>query len=235
MSDSDYNATLSADQFYAQGVVNIVRDFVGEFSSRGELNALRRIVEDGEDLQGGVVGQMPERFTEDKLIRPLLEALGYEGIVSQPADLVQDQRSVPDFKTGGVAESCVCIIEAKRLGRLALSDEQHIVEDEILEYLGENALTKYKRDLDTQYLMGIGTDGVVWILYAKNLNTGERTAIQAASLREPIRQAVLSQQYDGEPGDSWVTDQRPYIKKEFVQYFTADSASAATTAALNNE
>lgn len=233
MPDSNRNRTLSADEFYAQGVVNAIQEFVQEFATRGELNALRQIVAGEESFRGGMVGQMPERFTEDNFLQPVLEALGYTDIVSQPADLVRDQQSVPDFKADGVASSCVCIVEAKRLGRLDPPDSQPVVETEVQEYLGENALTKYKRDLDKQYLMGIGTDGLVWLLYGKNLDTGEQELIHAASLREPVRQAVLAQQYEGATGDSWVTDQRPNVQEEFVSLFTADAASEAVVAALH--
>lgn len=33
------------------------------------------------------------------------------------------------------------------------------MEDEVMEYPDENALTKYKHDLDRQYLIGLGTVG----------------------------------------------------------------------------
>jgi hypothetical protein len=234
MSGSDRNGTLSPDQFYAQGVLNVVRDFVQEFASRGEAGVLRRIIAGEESFRGGTVGQMPERFTEDELIRPVMEALGYTDIVSQPADLVRDQRSVPDFKTGGVAGSCVCIVEAKRFGRLDPPDKQPAVEDEIMGYLGENALTKYKRNLDRQYLMGLGTDGLVWLLYGKDLDTGEQTAIHTATLREPFRQAVLAEQFEDPTGDSWVTDQRPYVEDEFVSLLTAAAASEAVITAFQD-
>lgn len=232
MPDSDPNKRLSAEQFYAQGVLNSVRDVVDAFATHGEVNALRRIVVGDEEFRGGLVGQLPERFTEDELIRPVLETLGYTGIVSQPADLVRDQRSVPDFKVNGVAASCVCIVEAKKLGAMNLSESQSSLEDEVIEYLGENALAKYKRDLDTQYLMGLGTDGLSWLLYGKNLDTGEQTAIHAASLHEPVRQAVLAQQYADATGDLWVTEQRPYVQEEFVPLFTADAASEAVMGEL---
>lgn len=232
MSDSGHNGTLSADQFYAQGVLNVVRNFVSEFAERGELNTLRQVVTDGDELLGGVVGQMPERFTEEELIQPMLEALGYEDVVAQPADLVRDQRSIPDFKADGVAASCVCIVEAKKFGALDLSGEQSTAEEEVAEYLGENALTKYKRDLDRQYLMGLGTDGLAWLLYGKNLDTGEQTAIHAASLQEPMQQAVLANQYEDSTGDSWVTDQRPSVQEEFVSRFTAEAASHAVRSEL---
>lgn len=232
MSESDRNGTLSAEQFYAQGVVNVIREFVDEFASRGELHALRQIVVNEGELRGGVVGQMPERFTEETLIRPLLETLGYTEIVPQPADLVKDERRVPDFKAGGVEDSCVCIVEAKSVGRLAPPGEHRAVDEEVQEYLGENALAKYKRDLDKQYLLGVGTDGLVWVLYGKNLETGDQAAIHVASLREPVRQAVLAQQTEDATGDSWVTDQRPSVKDEFVPLFTADAASEAAATAL---
>ncbi len=234
MSDSNRNGMLSAEQFYAQGVLNVVRDFVEEFATRGELNALNQIITEDEDLLGGVVEQMPERFTEEKLIRPMLEALGYEDIVAQPADLMKDQRTVPDFKTGGVAIPCVCIVEAKKFGEIDLSDEQSEVKDEVTEYLGENALAKYKRDLDRQYLMGIGTDGLMWLLYGKNLDTGQQTVVRTVSLREPFRQAVLAEQYEDATGESWVTDQRPHVQAEFVPRFTADGASDAVMTELQD-
>jgi hypothetical protein len=234
MSDSNRNKTLSAAQFSAQSVLNVVRDFVEEFAARGELNALNQIITEDEDLLGGVVEQMPERFTEEKLIRPMLEALGYKDIVAQPADLVKDQRTVPDFKTGGVAPSCVCIVEAKKFGEINPSDEQSEVKDEVTEYLGENALAKYKRDLDRQYLMGIGTDGLVWLLYGKNLDTGQQTVVHTVSLREPFRQAVLAEQYEGATRESWVTDQRPHVQEEFVPLFTTDGAYEAIIASLQN-
>lgn len=80
--------------------------------------------------------------------------------------------------------------------------------------------------------MGIGTDGIVWLLYGKQLDTGEQTAIHAASLQEPIRQAVLAQQFEDATGNSWVTEQRPSVQEEFVPQFTADAASEAVISEL---
>ena len=58
--------------------------------------------------------------------------------------------------------------------------------------------------------------------------------MHAASLQEPIRQAVLAAQYEDETGDSWVTDQRPYVQDKFVSFFTADAASEAVIAELRD-
>jgi len=82
--------------------------------------------------------------------------------------------------------------------------------------------------------MGLGTDGLVWLLYGKDLDTGEQTAIHTATLREPFRQAVLAEQFEDPTGDSWVTDQRPYVEDEFVSLLTAAAASEAVITAFQD-
>lgn len=234
MSDPTENQTLSAGQFYAEGVLQTIRQFVTDFGSRADLHSLRQIVDGDEEFLGGIVRQNPERYTEDNLIRPLLETLGYENIISQPADLVKDERSTPDFKVNGVAPSCTCIVEAKRLGRFDPSHEQNQINQELSAYLDENALTKYKRDLDTTYLMGIGTDGLTWVLYGKHLDTNEQTIINTASLHKPVKHAVLAQHTEDTTGDSWITTYRPYVQDHFVSTFTANAASQTVIATLSN-
>lgn len=240
MSDTYSDSTLCSDQFYAQAILTQITAFVEKFKEKGELNALRNVIEQRRELQGGIVGQMPERFTKDELISPMLDDLGYQNITAEPADLVHDQHTIPDFRVEGVDETCVCIAEAKRLGRVPeLDAEQTEVELEVEKYLNENALTKYKRDLDVRYLVGIGTDGIVWILYGKDLETGTQTAVHAVSLRETFKQAVLEQQHDSDNNDEnderWNVTHRSILKEKFVPRFVSNRIADRVASKLTSE
>ena len=219
------NGKLTEDQFYAQSVLNSIEGFITEFETRGELSKLLEILEkDTADLVGGIVGQKPERFTESKLIQPMLRSLGFDEITSQPADLVPDERRRPDFLLDGVDKRCVCIVEAKRFGRLNEgAGDSNLAEKEIQKYLSENALAKYRRDLSVRFLIGIATDGLLWTTFAKNLKTGTQGNVNGpCSLNKTFKQVVLARQYPETVDDRWRVTERDRIQDDFIATFISD-------------
>ena len=218
--------SLCPDQFYAQNVLQCVQSFVDVFNECGEVGAARRILDGETEFRGGIVGQQPERFTEDKLIHPLCEVLDYRGIVAQPADLVPDERRVPDMLIEEFDDECICIGEAKRFGFLEEtvdSNGQNIAEREMKTYLQENALAKYKRDLDVTYLVGIATDGVVWSALGKQLETEETANLAQESLDQTFGQAFLAKQFPREVAQKWRVTERKRLVKNFIPLFEASA------------
>ncbi|MDZ5811538.1 hypothetical protein U4E84_09295 [Halorubrum sp. AD140] len=229
---------LDAEEFHAQAVLNAIEGFIDEFDDRGEIATVREILQkDYKDLRSGIVGQKAELFTEKNLILPTLHALGYDPdeITAQPAELVPDERSRPDFRIEGVHKACVCIVEAKRFGNLSgSSDSENIAEKELQEYLSENALVKYKRDLNVKYLVGIAADGIRWSLYVKNLESGEQKGIEQYSLAETFETAAFARQFPNQVDEKWNIEHRWEIRDGFIPKLAAPKLTNRIDEAIND-
>ena len=173
----------TTDETVAYSVTQRLVDFVHRFESRTtDSGALERILE-GERFRGGIVGQSPEFFTEQYLIVPVLNALGFEQTRWRPVDLTKAERKEPDLQIDDPPSEIVCIVEAKRLGR---EREDYRAKEQVKEYLVDNTFVKYATDRDRQYLVGIGTDGLDWSLYAKPIGQREPIWIDTVSIREEL-------------------------------------------------
>lgn len=233
MVNSRENHELLPNQFYAQGVFNVFSRFVNEFHERGAVSELKAL-SNGKQFQGGIVGQKPELFTERTLIGPCLSQLGYTNIVEQPADLVKDEQSVPDFKVEGAGNDCICIVESKRFGKHQRGNNDEATE-ELSRYLDEYALAKYKRNQDVQYLIGIATDGVNWVLSARDRETGRQENRTAhISLKEVFEKMISAKQYPESMESRWKVKERNNIQDGFVPRFVAQSVRESAIDALSD-
>lgn len=173
----------TADETVAYSVTQRLVDFVRQFESRTtDSGALERIL-DGERFKGGIVGQSPEFFTEQYLIVPVLNALGFEQVRWRPVNLTKTEQKEPDFQIDDPPSEIVCIVEAKRLGR---EREDNQAKEQVKNYLLDDTFVKYATDRNRQYLVGIGTDGLDWSLYAKPIGQREPIWIDTVSIREEL-------------------------------------------------
>jgi hypothetical protein len=93
---------------------------------------------------------------------------------------------------------------------------------DIRQYLEEDTFCKYLRDIEQEYLVGIGTDGLRWTLWMKHLHTGEireatpKVDISSIVEREGIRVGTI----DGDVEQGRGTD-RETLSEKFVPAFGA--------------
>lgn len=218
------NTLTDTEWFYAQNVSRAIDRFITAFEEKGELSILRESVENHEPFPSGVVQQQRELFTKRTLIEPLFEALGYEGVTKEPADLMPDERKRPDYCIDNLSPLCACIAEIKPLGLLSLkSDSRNTAEEQARMYLQENTLAKYRRDLEVTYLVGIATDGLIWSLYAKKRGESHIEKIEQISIARVFAEAIRARQYPDTVSDDWRVQERDFIEAEFAPVFAQPS------------
>lgn len=170
------------DDDRAGRLVRAIRAFVGEFAARQEGAQLRRLLE-GDDPDGGVLGQAPEDFTEHELIEPCLDALGYRDpkrddvsttdpqFGRQPSQYPKVERKRPDYELRNIHDRLTCIVEVKAINCEPPESRGEATKD-ITAYLADDTFCKHARNQPPGVLVGIGTDGFRWTLWGKDLDTG---------------------------------------------------------------
>lgn len=200
----------SEDERAAYSVYQRLTEFVTEFEERTTASGSLESILGGEDFLGGYVNQKPEFFTEEQLIEPVLEALGYREVRWRPHGLIKDERNQPDFQILDPPPQTVCIVESKRLGLDGDAKEQ------AERYLREDTFVKYEPDRDCQYLVGIGTSGVDWSLYAKPLGVAEPTELATATIEDELLELVNAHRRETEPAERLIEDTWDELRDGFV-------------------
>ncbi|MCL9813968.1 hypothetical protein [Natranaeroarchaeum aerophilus] len=224
-----HGSVLNADQFAAQRTLPKIQRFVEEFQDRNELSELQTILTSSARLGGNVVGQRPERFTEEFLIEPCLEALGYENIRARPSELATTNRKEPDYAVEADYEDLICLVEAKALtllGQETTLEENSDVE-QIRGYLEENFSTKYRTGLQQKYLVGILTDGVYWVLFGKPVGCSDPEPLHGISLKPTIERAIKAKQHPTQTSDSWRVEERNRLEADFSSRFSPNQVYKA--------
>ena len=234
MSDETLHPTLRQDYWLAEGVRMQTEVFAQKFRELGEGGLLAKTLRNPTTLKGARIEQAPEVFTEQYLVEPVLHGLGYlnpaseeydgEGphFIRQPITYQKVEPLQPDYLLKNVAPSVVCIVEAKAANREQMSGAKQDATDDIREYLEEDTFCKYLRDVDQRYLVGIGTDGLRWTLWMKDLETGEtREACPKVDISPVIKRAAIRlKTIDGKVSDSRQTE-RHTIFEDFIPAFAA--------------
>jgi hypothetical protein len=70
----------SEDEATAYNVYQRLRKFVNRFEERTTASGALEAILHGDEFLGGYVNQKPELFTEQQLIGPVLDALGYREV-----------------------------------------------------------------------------------------------------------------------------------------------------------
>lgn len=213
----------------ATRVMRAVEEFVDTFRVRQEAGVLDSLL-NYETFNGGILGQAPEEFTEQHLIIPLLEALGYQNgfggdpdrpcFITQPSSYPKEHRNRPDFQIHDVDENIICFVESKAINREAEPTERAATED-IESYIDENTFSKFLQGTEHGYLAGIGTDGFRWTLWVKDLETGRvREDVLWTSIADVIRQTANDRLLESETEEGWLPDARREIADNFVAGFS---------------
>jgi hypothetical protein len=227
----EHASITNTDQFAAQRILPVLEDFVEEFSTRNDLSKLSSILTTKSTrLSGEVAGQRPEWFTEQYLIKPCLEALGYTNIRGRPSEVAASNRSEPDYAMDGGYTDTTFIVEAKTFTDLATDisapteneSPTSDASDQINGYLEENFLTKYSTELNEEYLVGVLTDGVYWVLFGKRIRAREIELLGSVSLAPVLKRVIRARRYPEQVGDRWRVEERNQLEERFTSTFLPD-------------
>lgn len=227
---------LNPDSILAERVRQQLEVFPEKFRELGEGGELRKVFQTTRTLSGPLVEQAPEDFTEQYLIEPVLHGLGYYNPVSEdyagdgphfvrrPSTFRKIEIKRPDYKLKNVSPETICILEAKAANEEQPYGKKHEASDDIQDYVESNTFAKYLESWDRQYLVAIGTDGLRWVLWAKDVRAREtKEAIKEVDLSDAIEAiAKRNDVIEGSPVLDTV-EVRGYLAKEFVPAFSASS------------
>lgn len=236
MTAEQTNMGLNADMVLAERVRQQLEVFPGKFRELGEGGELRKLCRTPRSLSGPKVEQKPESFTEQYLIEPILHGLGYWNPISedytgtgphfvrQPSTYRKIEINRPDYLLKNVSPRMDCILEVKAANKEQPTGSKRCATNDVKAYVESNTFAKYLATREKRYLVAIGTDGLRWVLWVKDVRSREtKEAIAEVDLSTAIdaiakREAVI----EGEPDDSTV-DIRQFLANEFIPAFSARS------------
>ena len=229
---------LDADTVLAERVRQQLERFPEKFRELGESGELRTLCRKPTTLSGPKVQQSPEDFTEQYLIEPVLHGLGYWNPISEeytgtgphfvrrPSTYHTIEIKRPDYLLKNISPTLDCILEAKAANEEQPTGTKRKATNDIRAYVEDNTFAKYLESREKRYLVAIGTDGFRWVLWAKNVRTGEtKEAIAEVDLGDVI--ADLAKRANVIEGDAERTtaEIRRFLASEFVTPFAARSLS----------
>lgn len=129
----------------ADKLVYVITEFFDEWGKRSSRE-IKRVVQNDVRLEGEQVGQEPERFVVEHLIRPVMEEVFGHEYRPQPKGIAGLEDQTPDFRLMNVDD--VVVGEVKRF---------HDIQDASGQSFG------YLTDVETTPVFGISTDGMTWI------------------------------------------------------------------------
>lgn len=180
-----HSSKLTADAVIAERVRQQLSPFPTKFRDLGEPGELRKVLTGTQTLRGPRVRQQPEDFTEQYLIEPILHGLGYWNPMSEeyesdgphyvrrPSEYRTVEPKRPDYKLENVGSTVVCLLEAKAANSEQLTGAKQKATEDVKAYLADDTFCRILRERDHEYLVAIGTDGLRWTLWVKNLRTGD--------------------------------------------------------------
>ncbi|ELY55162.1 hypothetical protein [Natronococcus jeotgali] len=245
MTDENSNGTLRRNEFLAERVRQQLEGFPEKFRELGEGGELRKLCREPTTLSGPKVNQAPEDFTEQYLIEPVLHGLGYWNpssdrysgtgphFVRRPSTYRHVEIKRPDYLLKNVSPRLVCFLEAKAANEEQATGDKRRATADIEEYVESDTFAKYLETLEKRYLVAIGTDSFRWVLWAKDVRTGEtRPELATVDFSDAIESiAKRDRVIEGEPDHS-TTDVRKLIADEFVPAFAARSVTEFVTGAF---
>lgn len=227
---------LNADTILAERVCQQLGRFPEKFRELGEGGELRKLCRKPTTLSGPKVQQSPEDFTEQYLIEPVLHGLGYWNPISEkytgtgphfvrrPSTYHKIEIKRPDYLLKNVSPTLDCILEAKAANKEQLTGSKRNATSDIKKYVESNTFAKYLESREKRYLVAIGTDGFRWVLWVKDVRTGEtKDAIAEIDMEAAISSiAKRASVIEGEP-DHTTAEIRRFLASEFIPAFAARS------------
>lgn len=247
MTSENSNGKLRRDEFLAERVRQQLEVFPEKFRELGEGGELRKLCREPTTLSGPKVNQAPEDFTEQYLIEPVLHGLGYWNPISdrysgtgphfvrRPSTYRNVEIKRPDYLLKNVSPRLVCLLEAKAANEEQATGDKRRATADIEEYVESNTFAKYLETLEKRYLVAIGTDGLRWVLWAKDVRTGEtKRDLATVDLSDAIESvAKRNDVIEGEPADS-TNEIRQFVADEFLPAFAARSVDEFVSNTFDN-
>ena len=226
------------DDYQDEAIAGRVRQqlsvFPQKFKELGEAGELRKILNSRRTLSGPKVHQAPEDFTEQYLIEPVLHALRYRNPISEeytgeqphfvrrPTTFNKIELNRPDYMLKNVSPECVCILEAKAANEEHLDGSKRNATGDVADYIASNTFAKYLQSREKRYLIAIGTDGLRWTLWAKDVRSGEVVeGIQSLDISDKIEGIARKENVIEDGSTRSDVDIRHDLRDEFVPYFSA--------------
>lgn len=194
MSDIQINAL-------SQKLVREVEEFVRVLNNQAGEKHTARVILDGAILQGRELEQRPERFIENKLIDPVMRALGYEPRF-QPTGFDGLNGRYPDFTALN--------LDVTNIGEVKTPGKIKNARKESFEYLTMAT---------DRPIIGIATDGFVWILHTATKSDTQPTYTHHVALHDLFRKIRREQTQSKAKRQS-----RPHLRdlaQDFVSQFNA--------------
>jgi hypothetical protein len=231
---TDGQSGLNANSFLAERVRQQLEVFPKRFQELGEGGELRDLIQTPHTLSGPRIGQAPEDFTEQYLIEPVLHALGYLNPISEdytgsgphfvrrPSTFRKIEIKRPDYKIENISPESVCILEAKAANEEQTHGTKQSATDDIRDYVESNTFAKYLESREQRYLIAIGTDGLRWTLWAKDVRSrNTRECIKKIDLSPAIESIAQNQgTIEGSPSLS-NAEMRRLLAGEYIPAFSA--------------
>ncbi len=145
--------SITDHSWYAQRVLSILEHFADEFAKRGAPTHFEQIATNEVSIQGKKIGQEPERFVEEHLIWPILEAFGYE-YWPQPYYYPRWDRLTPDFGIRNFDSKVDCTV----FGEVKTPNNVNEAQENITEYLNSDC---------AEPAIAFATDGIFWRVVAR--------------------------------------------------------------------
>lgn len=165
MRQSGFDTPVNNPRAYQ--VVESLNQFIDVFARQAPDDHLIDVIYDKEILNGTRIGQSPERFIEDQLVRNLISNLGYT-YLPRPQGINGLGRLIPDFT---VTNSEITVIgELKKPNKI-----QEGVPESV----------DYIEKAEERPVVGIATDGLTWVMYVLDENNNLRV-----EAHEPLRSVL---------------------------------------------
>ncbi|MDG5820970.1 hypothetical protein [Natronococcus sp. A-GB7] len=112
---------------------------------------------------------------------------------------------------------------------------QHHATDDVRDYVDSDTFAKYLETLEKRYLVAIGTDGLRWVLRAKDVHTGEtKRDLATVDLSDAIKSVAKGNDIiEGEPAHS-TSEIRQFVADEFLPSFAAHSVDEFVSSTFND-
>lgn len=159
----------------SQNLVRVIERFIRILNDQAGKKHTANVILKGAILQGRELEQKPERFIEDELIDPVMRVLGYEPRF-QPTGFEGLDGRYPDFTALN--------IDVTNIGEVKKSGKIKHARKESFEYLTMAT---------DRPILGIATDGFVWILHTATKSDTQPTYTHHVALHDLFRKIRLEQ------------------------------------------
>ncbi|WP_152421269.1 hypothetical protein [Natronococcus amylolyticus] len=186
----------------AQNFVRVIERFVSSLNEQAGEDHAADVLLDGAILQGQKLEQHPERFIEKELVDPVLRVLGYRPRF-QPTGFNGLDRRYPDFTALNL--DVTNFGEVKKPGKISNARKESF---------------EYLTMAEDRPIVGIATDGFVWILHSAIESDDAPTYTHHVALHDLYKKIRLEQTQPNAKRRS--RNHLRELSRDFVSEFNSD-------------